>query len=109
MLSRYQAAEPATFTKECEIAFAFDHTGEVIYAVSLNIDGQLHGCSFGKPGERAYNEDTVAKGIAALYQGLLDDGFIGHHDLTLKPTATLTGEPLKDLIQLAGVATGAIH
>lgn len=109
MLSRYEAADIGRFTKECEIAFAYDHTGEIVYAVSLSIDGERHGCSFAKRGERAYTEDTVASGIAKLYEGLVNDGYIGHLNLKRKPTATLTGEPLKDLIQLAGAAVGAIH
>lgn len=109
MLSRYEAADVGKFTEECEIAFAFDHTGEIVYAVSLNIDGERHGCSFANPGEKAYTEDTVAKGIAQLYEGLVTDGYIGHFNLKRKPTATLTGEPLKDLIQLAGTAVGAIQ
>lgn len=109
MLSRYEAADIGKFTEECEVAFAFDHTGEVVYAISLQIDDQHHGCCFAIPGEKTYSQDSVAKGIAELFTGLVNDGFIGHLNLTRKPTATLTGEPLKDLIQLAGAATGAIQ
>lgn len=106
MLTRYQAADPATFAEECEIAFCIDHQGDINYAISLVIDDQRHGAAFVVPGESKYSEDRVAEGIAELFRGLTQDGFIGHRHLNQRQTVTLTGNPFGDLTQVAAAIHG---
>lgn len=106
MLTRFQAADPVKFAEECEIAFLVDHQGDVQYAISLVIDDQRHGAAFVVPGEGKYSEDRVAQGIAQLFTGLVDDGFIGHKALVHRSAVTLTGNPIGDLTQVAAAIHG---
>ena len=101
MLSRYQAADPAVFAAHVESVAARDKDGDVQYACSVMIDGERHGAVWTIPGETTYSEARMAEGIVKLYEGLAQDGFIGHENLVRKPTVTLTGRPDQDLIQVA--------
>lgn len=105
MLTREQAANIARFAEACEYGFAYDPQGDIQYAVTVTIDSQRHGAAFVVPGEKVYSQDRVAEGITQLYQGLVEDGFIGHNPLTKRQGVTLTGDPLGDVIQLGA----AIH
>lgn len=110
MLTREAAVDLTAFTNECEIAYAFDHTGEIVYAVSaaIGIPGNFerHGASFGIPGQKTYDEQTVAQGILNLWTELARTGHIGRNTKAQEQGVTLTGEPLQDLIQLGSELMG---
>lgn len=111
MISREKAAHLESFAKECEIAYAFDHTGEISYAVRASVQEpcgkvEIHGAAFAVPGEKVYNEKTIAQGIVNLWSQLGEAGKIGPQRQTDGQAVTLTGEPLQDLIQLGAAIHG---
>lgn len=111
MISREKAANLTSFAQECEIAYAFDHTGEIHYGVRASVQDpcgkvEIHGAAFAVPGEKVYNEGTIAQGIVNLWSQLGAAGKIGPKPQTDGQAVTLTGEPLQDLIRLGAAIHG---
>lgn len=100
-ISRDQAGDVQTFAQACEHGFSHEPSGQIIYAISVVVDGNLHGAVFKNPGETAYHESSVAEGIMMLYAGLGQDGIIGPRNLIQRSSSTLTGNPLADITQVA--------
>lgn len=111
MISREKAANLESFAKECEIAYVFDHMGEINYGIRISVKEpcgkvEIHGAAFAVPGERIYNQGAIAQGIVNLWSQLGAAGKIGPKPQTDGEAVTLTGEPLQDLIQLGAAIHG---
>lgn len=104
-ISRYQAVDISKFTEACEYGFIRDTDGDIQYGITVMIDGQLHGCAFVVPGEKAYNQNRIHAGIVQLYGELAKDGLIGPESVVKRDTVTLTGNPFNDLLQVGLAVT----
>jgi len=108
-LTRHQAANLETFVANLETAFApapetaGDSAGVIFIAHSIELEEfGLEGAVFSY-GHKEYTHEDHTRSIADFYRSLLEEGKIGGFDDKVKlAQIAFTGNPVNDIIQIAG-------
>lgn len=115
MLTRWSATNPERFAEEVELAFAkapeladpdAPKDDDLYIALVVEIDGNRHGVVASIPGVTKFDTSVQSFLITEFWKALCIEGHIGGQNeidrAKLAKAITVTGNPLDDLIRIAG-------